>query len=187
MDPTRFGYGSAFRSLAPRRPTTALGSLDDIATGTRRKWGAHSVRAEMVNGTFALPRWSTEQCSLVCASPEQAVAPNPHSTPIVSVLTGILLTVQGHPRFLTCKGGLEFNDDRDGFGTDGFGKRGDLPGPCVRRLPHEGLKAVARATLHHLFMTARSDNFNRSDRASQTRAAGVPCATMTSYPTASWH
>ena len=47
------------------------------------------------------------------------------------MLTGILLTVQARPRFLGCKGELEFDDDRDGFGTDGSGKRGDFSGPCV--------------------------------------------------------
>ena len=61
--------------------------------------------------------------TLLCATPGHSVAPNPHSTPIVLWLTGILLTVQGRTRFLGCRGELEFDDDRDGFGTDGSGKR----------------------------------------------------------------
>src|SRR5215813_13411059 len=31
----------------------------------------------------------------------------------------------------SCKGAVEVCNDRDGFGTDGPGERGDLFGPCV--------------------------------------------------------
>jgi hypothetical protein len=46
--------------------------------------------------------------TLLCATAGHSVAPNPHSTPIVAPLTGILLTVQGRPRFLACR--AEWNE-----------------------------------------------------------------------------
>ena len=60
----------------------------------------------MVNGTFALPVDLRSVGALLCAKAGHPVAPNPHSTPIVTPLTEILLTVQGRTRFLGCKGGI---------------------------------------------------------------------------------
>ncbi|WP_448032010.1 hypothetical protein [Bradyrhizobium liaoningense] len=64
--------------------------------------------------------------------------------------------------------------------------RGDRTYPdgsprVISTSPHVPVKLSAQK------YPARSDNFDESDPASETRAAGVPCATMTSYPMASWH
>jgi len=60
----------------------------------------------MVNGRFALPVDLRTAGAVLCASAGQAVARNPHSIPVVTSLTGILLTVQGRTRFLAVKGGI---------------------------------------------------------------------------------
>jgi hypothetical protein len=60
----------------------------------------------MVNGTFAFSVDLRSAGALLCARAGQAVARNPHSTPVVALLTGILLTVQGRTRLLASKGGI---------------------------------------------------------------------------------
>ena len=59
----------------------------------------------MVNGAFAPPVDLRSTGALLCATPGHSVAPNPHSTPIVSTIPGILLTVQGRGRSLRVRRG----------------------------------------------------------------------------------
>lgn len=93
-----------------------FGSGDDIATRSRRKWGAHCQRANMVNQrlAFSPADLPTAACAAAFSPPRpgQTVAPNPHCFPIAGTRTGILLTVQGGTRFVACaRGATEACDD----------------------------------------------------------------------------
>ena len=92
--------GAFTGSSLSMRPTSAS-TREDIATGTRRKWGEGFRGEPMVTRAF---RRFTGEAAILLAPFETPVAENPRSLPIVRARPGIFLTVQACHRLLHMRG-----------------------------------------------------------------------------------
>ena len=129
------GMQPAFATIRP----TSASTCEDIATGTRRKWGEVSRGEPMVTRSS---RGFAGKAALLLAPFETPVAEKPRSSRFVRTRPEIFLTVQARHRLVHVRGAQRTDCNvRDNDCDDGTGRRRNISCPCFRGYPLAGLTA----------------------------------------------